>query len=300
MFHLVTHAFFKALLFLGAGIVIHALAGEQSLDRMGGLRRHLRTAYLCMAVGCLAIAGVPGFSGFFSKDDILAHALDAGALGVSLFVLGIAAAGLTAFYMFRLLFRTFHGPEPDGGYAHRPHPSGPAMTLPVVVLAVLAAVGGWMQVPGGWTAVTDWLAPVTGPALLEPSHAQEWITGVASTAVALIGIGVAWYLFAAGPRRRLSLAGVLTGPRSVLVDAYRFDAVYDAAVVDPTRALGDTLCDSVEPAGPLAIPEAVAETVRGAAVGAGAATTGLVRAYVISMVAGLAVVGAIILLAVKV
>ena len=125
MFHLLTHAFFKALLFLGVGIVIHALAGQQSLDRMGGLRRLLPLANVGVLVGCLAIAGIPPFSGFFSKDEIIAGALDAGDLGVVLGIVGILGAGLTAFYMFRLYFRAFWGPAPEGGYdvAH-PHPPG--------------------------------------------------------------------------------------------------------------------------------------------------------------------------------
>src|SRR5262245_6471275 len=171
MFHFLTHAFFKALLFLSAGIVIHALADDQSLDRYGGLRRPLRFAYLTFGIGCLAIAGVPGFSGFFSKDDILATSFEAGALGKACWTIGTIAAGITAFYMFRALFRAFWGSEPAAGWPARPHPSGWSMNLPVALLAVGATVIGWIQVPGGWTLVSDWLEPVLASPLKPPLEA---------------------------------------------------------------------------------------------------------------------------------
>jgi NADH-quinone oxidoreductase subunit L len=296
MFHLVTHAFFKALLFLAAGIVIHALAGEQSLDRMGGLRGPLRFAYVAIATGCLAIAGIPGLSGFFSKDEILAHALEAGALGVALWAMGTLAAGLTAFYMFRLLFRTFHGGAPEGGYAHHPHGAGRAMSAPVAILAVLAAIGGWMQVPGGWHAIGDWLEPVLADVAepLEATHAGEWLTGVLSTVVALIGIGVAWWLFSAHPERGRRLGRRLAGPRGVLEEAYRFDRIYEDTVVQPGRDLADAMRDRVEPAGAGGMVVVVVETVRDAALGLRAAQTGLVRTYVWAVAFGAVIVGVIL------
>ena len=300
MFHFLTHAFFKALLFLSAGIVIHALADEQSLDRFGGLRRPLRFAYLTFGVGCLAIAGVPGFSGFFSKDDILATSFEAGALGKVGWAVGTLAAGLTAFYMFRALFRAFWGSEPAEGWPARPHNAGPAMTIPVALLAVGAAVIGWIQVPGGWSLVSDWLEPVLvnplQPTQLEASTASEWLTGICSTLIALLGIGLAWWLFAADPGRRLRLAGLARGPRSVLGDAYRFDEVYENAVVEPGRDVGDVLLNDVEPYGPGGLVTAAVDVARDSARGLSAVQTGLVRTYAFAVVAGLVLVGVVFVL----
>jgi NADH-quinone oxidoreductase subunit L len=156
IFHLVTHAFFKSLLFLAAGSVIHALAGEQDMRRMGGLRRRLPRTYLVFLVGALAISGVPGLSGFFSKDEILAAAFASG--NYLVWGLGLAGAAMTAFYVFRLIFLTFHGQErlaPDAG--HRLHESPPVMLVPLQILAVLAAIGGYVGLPhvlggGAWFA----------------------------------------------------------------------------------------------------------------------------------------------------
>src|SRR5581483_10799883 len=131
-FHLVTHAFFKALLFLGSGSVIHAMGGEQDMRRMGGLKAWLPLTYWTFLIGTVAIAGFPPFAGFFSKDEILFHAFEAGGLGQVLWVLGFASAGLTAFYMFRLLFLTFHGrPRMDNETMHHLHESPPPMAVPL-------------------------------------------------------------------------------------------------------------------------------------------------------------------------
>ena len=295
MFHFLTHAFFKAGLFLAAGIVIHALHDEQSMDHMGGLRRYLRVAYFGMAAGCLAIAGIPGFSGFFSKDDILSSALAAGTLGVVLWVVGTLAAGLTAFYMFRLLFRVFYSVEPEGGYDHPPHASRWTMAVPVVILGILAIVAGWIQVPGGWQLVSDWLAPVladvTDP--LEATTQSEWITSVSTTVLALIGIGVAWAIFGKGNEKRRALARRFARPRGVLEEAYRFDAAYEEAVVQPGRDLGDTLLTGFEPRGVQGIVVAAATTVRDAAMGMRFVQNGMVRIYVFAVAAGAVVVGVI-------
>jgi NADH-quinone oxidoreductase subunit L len=300
MFHFLTHAFFKALLFLAVGIVIHGLAGEQGIDRMGGLRRYLPFAYGAVLIGCLAIAGVPPFAGFFSKDEIIAGALDAGPLGVVLGIVAILAAGLTAFYMFRLLFRTFVGPEPAGGYHHRPHAAGTVMNAPVAVLAGLAVIGGLLQVPGAWHKLEDWLHPVLADAHeAHISTTAEVIGTIASLSVAAIGIGFAWYLFVADPSRREKLAGRFTAVRRFLLDEWRFDRVYGEAVIGTGRDLGDELTRTAEPRG-------VQGTVLGAARGAreagralGIAQSGLVRSYAVVIVVGVAVMGVIVLLTVR-
>jgi NADH-quinone oxidoreductase subunit L len=301
MFHLLTHAFFKALLFLGAGIVIHALAGQQGIDRMGGLRRPLRFAYGAMLVGCLAIAGVPPLSGFFSKDEILDDAFAAGNLGVVLGIVGLIGAGMTAFYMFRLLFRTFWGPKPAGGWdVEHPHPSGWAMSAPVGILAVLAAVGGLIQIPGAWDPITTWLEPAIPAAPdLDPSTTTEVLVGVISTLLALTGIALAYWVFVADPARRLRLSGKAPATRELLLDQYRFDEVYEETLVQPGRDVGDTLARDVERFG---IQGSVLAVVRGlieGGEGLRVLQSGLVRAYAFAMVAGAAVVGLIFILATR-
>jgi len=293
MFHLMTHAFFKALLFLSIGIVIHGLAGEQSLDRMGGLGRHLKLAYVATAIGVLAISGVPGTSGFFSKDEILASAWDAGDLGRALWVVGALAAGITAFYMFRLLLRTFYGPEPGGGYGVHPHRSRWPMTVPVAVLAVLSLFGGWIQVPSGWSWITDWLEPVIGPESI-PGQQAEGVTLVASIAVVAIGAGVAWWIFAADPGRRSRLAGRFAATRRLLEDGYRFDPVYQQALVQPSRDLGDYLYGRFEPDFIQGMLKGAVSLVRGGAIALRAAQDGLVRTYAFVMVAGVVSLGALL------
>ncbi len=300
MFHLMTHAFFKACLFLSAGIVIHALHDEQSLDRMGGLRRYLRVAYFGMGAGCLAIAGFPGFAAFFSKDDILATALDAGALGVFCWVIGIVGAFLTALYMFRLLFRAFFGPDPKGGYDPAPHPSTKWMAVPVIILGVLSIVSGWVQVPFGWTGISDWLAPVLAdvPHPLEPSNAAEVLTMTFSTLVVLGGIGLAWWLFAADPQRRIRLAAMARGPREVMGAGYRLDEAYDDIFVDTSHELAGVLTTRVEPNGPDGLINGTVAVVRSTARVLSAAENGMVRTYAFAIVAGLGVAGIVLALVV--
>ena len=301
MFHFLTHAFFKALLFLSVGIVIHALAGQQGIDRMGGLRRHLPFANVAVLVGCLAISGIPPFSGFFSKDEILAAAMDAGALGVVCGVVGVAGAAITAFYMFRLYFRTFWGPEPQGGYdVDPPHPSGRWMALPVGVLAVGATFIGWLQVPGGWHLVDEWLEPalIADPGI-EATVTAEVVTSVVSVALALAAIGLAWWLFVADPTRRARLAGAAPAARELLADQYRFDEVYEQAVIQPGRDLGDVMTRDVERWGVQGAMEGVARGLLDMGRGLRTAQSGLVRSYAFAMVAGAAVVGVIFVLAMR-
>ena len=300
MFHLMTHAFFKALLFLSVGMAIHALAGEQSLDKMGGLGKTLKGTAIAVLIGCLAISGVPPFSGFFSKDSILATALDAGPLGVVLGVAGMVGAGMTAFYMFRLFFRAFTGPEPEGGYHPHPHPPGLVMMIPVSILAVLATIGGLVDIPGVWDPFGEWLEPALPAAPdLEASHGMEIFATATSLILVAIGIGLAWWIFKADPQRRLRLAGTATGARTVLHDQYRFDDVYEEAFVQPGRDLGDVLTDPVERVAVQGSLEGAARGVVDVGRGLAVLQSGLVRGYVLAMVIGVAVVGIIFSLAVR-
>jgi NADH-quinone oxidoreductase subunit L len=197
VFHLMTHAFFKSLLFLAAGSVIHALSGEQDMRKMGGLRPHLPRTFPVFVVGALAIAGVPGLSGFFSKDEILTAAFASGHYAV--WALGLAGAALTAFYMFRLIFLTFSGPERmDPDVKHHLHESPKVMTLPLQILAALAAVGGYIGLPhvlGGGAWFGRFLASSTGVHEAEISGGTELLLMLLSAAIGIGGIAVAYLVY---------------------------------------------------------------------------------------------------------
>jgi len=248
IFHLVTHAFFKALLFLGAGSVIHSLHGEQDMRRMGGLKRSMPVTYWTMLAATLAIAGIPPLAGFFSKDEILWRTWDSG--HPVLWAIGLGTAGLTALYMFRLFFLTFHG-EFRGTREQRQHlhESPPSMTVPLAVLGVLSVVGGWIGMPlsigealGGVTnAIESWLAPV-----FENGHAGEATHTVpraeyalmsASIAVAVLGILAARHLWVKRPELPWQIAQRLQAPAAILSNKYYVDEFYDAVVVRPYNAL---------------------------------------------------------------
>ena len=248
IFHLVTHAFFKALLFLGAGSVIHALHGEQDLRRMGGLKRAMPVTYWTMLAATLAIAGIPPLAGFFSKDEILWRTWDAG--HVVLWAIGLATAGLTALYMFRLFFLTFHG-EFRGTAEQRQHlhESPASMTVPLAILGVLSVVGGWIGIPPAIgqalgavpNAIEGWLAPVfeSGHAA-EAAHAippAEYALMAASVAVAALGILAAWRLWLAHPELPQRVAVQLRPMYTVLWNKYYVDELYDALIVRPYNAL---------------------------------------------------------------
>ncbi len=217
IYHLMTHAFFKALLFLGAGSVIHALSGEQDLRQMGGLRKPIKWTFLTMMCAALAISGVPPFSGFFSKDAIL---LAAYAHAPWMYWVGVITAGMTAFYVFRAMFMTFFG-EYRGH--HHPHESSPVMLIPLAILAVLSLAGGLLF------PVPRFLEPVF-PAMHE---AEDPTLMAISVAAGLIGIGLAWLMYVARPAMAGALAGSLGGLYKLVYNKYFVDEIYDAAVVNP-------------------------------------------------------------------
>jgi NADH-quinone oxidoreductase subunit L len=234
IFHLMTHAFFKGLMFLGSGSVIHAMGGEQDMRKMGGLRKYMPATYWTFLVGTLAISGVPFFAGFFSKDQILASVFGG---HKTLWVVGMVTAGLTALYMFRLLFMTFWG-EFRGSEEQREHlhESPPVMTVPLVVLAVGAAVSGWVGWPqlGGWD--WNWIGRFLAPVVVEVGehgaahHASvslELALMALSVAVAGVGIWLAWRTY--GAERYPAV-------HRLLVNKYWVDEIYDATVVRGTWA----------------------------------------------------------------
>jgi NADH-quinone oxidoreductase subunit L len=286
MFHLLTHAFFKALLFLAAGILIHALAGEQDLRRMGGLRRLMPFTYIAFLVGALALVGVPPFSGFFSKDPILANALDAGNLGYALFALAAAGAFLTGVYTFRMIFLAFGG-EPSEELQARYHPHGGtegpfSMVFVVATLAILSAVAGFLQFAPFWTPVDDFLDPVAEP-LVHPTDGMEAIASIVAVGLGLAGVVVAWLVYSA---KRYQTPR----PWAALEQKLYFDRLYDAIFYRPSVATAKVLYALVE--GPL-----VGGSLTGIVSGTGrlagyvrSLQTGIVRTYVLAVAAGLAVI----------
>ena len=271
IFHLFTHAFFKALLFLGSGAVIHALAGEQDIRRMGGLRRELPVTYWTFVIGALAIAGVPGLAGFFSKDEILYRTFATG--HPWMWVIGVAASLMTGIYMFRLVFVAFHGERaaaagaPDAhGSAGLAHPAGHgssgghlhdaprAMAIPLVLLAAGSVLAGYVGVPavlGGQNRIEAFLEPsftvhdaaATGAhgdeaAAAGEHDAQTEIALMAvSSGVAVLAIGVAFYFFQSRRQAAAALAARFAGVHRLLLNKYYVDEIYDKAVVRPVKRL---------------------------------------------------------------
>jgi NADH-quinone oxidoreductase subunit L len=232
IFHLMTHAFFKALLFLAAGSVIHGLGGEQDLRKMGGLRKKLPVTFWTMTMGVVAIAGIPPWAGFFSKDAILFAAFQQGTLGKALYFVGLVTAALTAFYMFRLWYLTFTG-ESRSADAH-PHESPWSMLGPLVILAALSVCGGWI----GISRFSAFLAPVTGAPVADAgSPITEWTLMGIAVLVAIEGWLIADKYYRRKPARPAQLAAAMPGPYNLLVHKYYVDEIYSALIVKPLLAI---------------------------------------------------------------
>jgi NADH-quinone oxidoreductase subunit L len=291
MFHLMTHAFFKALLFMTAGVVIHALSGEQDIRKMGGLGRELPRTTQAFLVGTLALAAIPPFAGFFSKDGILANALAGGALGVSLFVIGLIGSFLTALYAFRLFFVVFRGKRSEFAqqHLHKERFEGPlAMMWPVAVLTVLSVIGGWIQVPGGWSAVDTFLDSVVPP-LIEPSTWMEVLSPLLSVTVALVGIALAWRLWGRPSEVPERLRTRVPWAARALEHKLYFDEAYDAVFYRPAHRVALALGRAVEPV-ILGSPSELAEGVRTLGRRIASTETGLLRSYAILVALGAAVI----------
>jgi len=250
IFHLMTHAFFKALLFLGSGAVIHAMHDEQDIQKMGGLKKALPVTYRTFFVGTLAIAGIPPLAGFFSKDEILWKAFSSDLGSPLLWFAGAAGALLTAFYMFRLVTLTFEGqPRYDRQKIH-PHEAPGTMTVPLMSLAVLSAVGGFVGIPeslGGGNAFEHWLDPVfsRAQAKLGLSHhgpeAIEYVLMAVSVCLAVAGILAAWTLYLKRQEMVERLRKRFSALYQLLLKKYYVDEMYDAVAVRPTVRISETL-----------------------------------------------------------
>jgi len=239
IFHLMTHAFFKGLLFLGSGSVIHGMGGEQDMRKMGGLRRHMPVTFWTFFAGTVAIAGIPGFAGFFSKDLILASTFASGHIG--LWLMAVLAAGMTAFYMFRLLFMTFYGEcRADEHTRHHLHESPSSMTIPLRILAVLSIFGGYIALPMHlfWgDQIGAFLAPVlAGHHELHLSIPLELALMATSVSFAGTGIVLAYFFYVARPELPGQLAEQAGALYRLVFNKYYVDEIYDAVFVRPTVA----------------------------------------------------------------
>jgi NADH-quinone oxidoreductase subunit L len=300
IFHLYTHAFFKALLFLGSGAVIHALAGEQDLRRMGGLKKDLPITYWTFLVGAIAIAGVPGLAGFFSKDAILYYTFKS---NVVLWIVGMLTSLLTAIYMFRLVFLAFHGErasEPVKAEPHQPHPpypahlhdAPPAMAFVLIVLAVGSVVAGYVGLPealGGGDRFAKFLEPSFAPQAHEAAaeHGLEVTLMLVSSLVAVAGIAVAIYFFLRNRRAADRVAERFAGPYRLLLQKYYVDEMYDAVVVQPIRIVSESALWKVIDVRVIdGAVNGVGESVAGLGELLRRMQTGSVRAYAASVLLG--------------
>jgi NADH-quinone oxidoreductase subunit L len=297
IFHLMTHAYFKSLLFLGAGSVIHAMSDEQDMRKMGGLARLIPVTYVLMWIGSLALAGIFPFSGFYSKDVILEAAYAAGSgVGGLAFWLGIAAAFLTAFYSWRLLFMTFHGkPRMDDVTLGHVHESPRVMLWPLFVLAAGATVAGYLgyeafvghDAPGFWR---ESILVLQGHDSLTRAHeVPAWVVW-APTIVGVAGIGLAVLLYLVAPALPARIAGTFSALYRFLLNKWYFDELYDLLFVRPAMAIGrgfwkigdGLVIDGMGPDGIAARTVAIARWVA-------ARQTGYIYHYAFAMLSGVVI-----------
>jgi NADH-quinone oxidoreductase subunit L len=304
IFHLMTHAFFKALLFLAAGSVIHAMGGEQDMNRMGGLGRKIPWTYVTMLLATFAIAGIPFWAGFFSKDAILFAAFQSRPGGTVLYVFGLLTALLTSFYMFRLIFLTFGGKPRFDEHKVHVHESPWSMVGPLVVLAVLSTVGGWVALPAlfqGPDYFANFLGPVfggheTGEAAGDiAAHHLELILAGVAVGAALIGMVVAYWLYLKRPGKADGLAHSLKPAYTILLNKYYVDEIYAAVVVKPLLWIStNALWKVADVAGIDGAVNGIADGARAIGDGVRHAQSGNTRSYAVWVVVGAIVIIAVI------
>jgi NADH-quinone oxidoreductase subunit L len=293
MFHLMTHAFFKALLFLAAGLVIHALAGEQDMRKLRGIGALMPWTKWAFLAGALALVGIPPFSGFFSKDSIIAAALHDHWYGVVMAIAALAGAFLTGLYTFRLYFLVFPGEPSAFARKHYHGKEGPmTMLVPVGLLTVLSVIGGWLQFSPFWHPLTDWLEPVARTlAVAEPTNTQEAIASIAAVLLGLAGIGVAWALYGRGEVAMPRLPAL----QRTLEHKLYFDEAYDALFYKPAAALAVWLRRDFEEPVILATGTDLGDGALEVGEGVSRVQTGLLRTYVFFLGTGAAIVGLVFL-----
>jgi NADH-quinone oxidoreductase subunit L len=289
VFHVTTHAFFKALLFLGAGSVIHAMGGEQDMRKMGGLKKALPITFMTMLIGTIAISGIPPFSGFFSKDEILAHTFEHSPV---LWFFGMVASILTAFYMFRLLYLTFYRNfRGTHEQEHHLHESPKSMTIPLIVLAVLSILGGFLGLPEFW-GFTNWMHHHLDSIILHknPSvlnHTTEWMLMGIAVIAASITIVVAYMVYIKKQTLPEAKDEKLTGLKKVIYNKYYVDEIYNLIITKPLNAMSDLFYKFFDKQ----VIDGFVNRVGSAVVGMSSivrkAQTGHIGVYIFSMVLGI-------------
>ena len=283
VFHVMTHAFFKALMFLGSGSVIHAMGGEQDIRRMGGLHKHMKITSITFFIGCLAISGIPGLSGFFSKDEILAGAFNH---SVVLYSLALFASLLTAYYMFRLYIVTFTGKfRGTIEQEHHLHESPMTMTLPLIILALLSIIGGYIGVPEslhGHHELAGFLSPVIKSAQYNLSHHTEYMLMALSTGLILIAILFAWMRF-----KNYESEGESKGVGKLLENKWYIDELYNSIIVNPVKGLSAFFNNVVEKKGIDGLVNGTGKAVNYGSRQLRWLQSGQVGAYVLLMVIGI-------------
>lgn len=292
VFHVTTHAFFKALLFLGAGSVIHAMGGEQDVRKMGGLKDKIKITFITMLIGTIAISGVPPFSGFFSKDEILAHTYEHNKI---LWLLGMIASMLTAFYMFRLLFLTFYGSfRGTHEQEHHLHESPKSMTVPLMILAALSVMGGLLGLPEFW-GTTNWFHHHLEPIIKRPNpatlhHETEWMLMGLAVAAALAVIYFTYLLFIKNGVLPVEKEEKLKPWQKVIYNKYYVDEIYDALFRKPIDFLSGAFHKFLDIQLIDGIVNGVGSSVKTLGSGIRLIQAGNIGFYLVSMVLGFALV----------
>ena len=310
IFHLMTHAFFKACLFLGSGSVIHGMHhayhhahlhdDPQDMRNMGGLRKKMPITFITFLVSTIAISGIPFFSGFFSKDEILWWSFGSTRGHWMLWLLGAAAAGMTAFYMFRLVFMTFFGEQKTDPRAKDHIPESPfTITIPLMVLGALALLGGYVGVPkilGGINRFDAFLAPVFEKAQhLNGIHAHgalstEYTLMAVSVAVAVVGIFVAWVMYIKNPELPGKFVARFEGMHRIIFNKWYVDELYDAVFVNPCKKIGTFLWQVVDARLVDGVVNGCAWVIRGVGTGLRYTQSGYLYNYAMAMVVGVVVI----------
>ncbi len=295
IFHLMTHAFFKALLFMAAGSVMHAMSGELDMRNMGGLKSKLPRTHWTYLFGTLAIAGIFPFAGFFSKDEILLFSLER---HLGFWLIGAVAAIMTSFYMFRSVFMTFYGkPRMTPEVEHHVHESPPLMTVPLMILAFLSLVGGFVGIPilSGWHVFGDFLAPVFAPAqkiltaghgVHHPSLSLELGLMLVSLAIAFAGLFLARWMYLTDPSVPDKVIDKFKGLHTLVYNKYWMDQIYDVLFVNSIVGFSRFLWRAFDEAVIDGIVNGIAQLVREWAVGLRRLQTGFIKDYALSILCG--------------
>jgi len=302
VFHLYTHAFFKALLFLCAGSVMHAMGGELNIQKMGNLKKYMPITYMTMLIASFSIAGVPGLAGFFSKDEILWLAYSGpSSVGKLVWLIGTLVAFLTAFYSFRLIFLTFHGSfRGTHEQEHHLHESPKSMTIPLMVLCVGAVAAGWVGIPhlvGGGAHFTEFMKPVLGHPEGHGTHAEEWMVMGISVLVGLAGIGLAYFMYILRPELPARISRQFSAVHKILFNKYYVDELYDFIIIRPTIWIAKNVLIGVTDARIIeAIVNGVPNAIAAFSSGLRRIQTGLMQHYATIMATGILLIIAMMLL----